>query len=226
MHLHAPDTLVSASHSPQDKPHTNDPASMADMILAIAEALQVRTLQPAQVTSAWKVFVPWAGSKPVVLWRGLVRWHSWQCKDLCLLSATIAENIHRCPLLRVLIAVTTDGIRPADWMPAPPGFRPNTGKVPYKLSEDHERFARAKHNEFEAAGVLTRHSKRSSRSSSISAAASSAFVVDKWKAPSTPQAVLARASWAATAPAEVRAFLGKKKTFNNNTNNCRFTISF
>jgi len=193
------------------RPHSNDPHAMAMFASDAAAALGSPILEPAAVVRAWTNFKGWQGTKPALRWRGLTAWHVEACDRFCHPSLPIPQNIERCPLLRVLVHLSTYGVALDEWAPGTPPPVRDLPKIPYELTEEQHTFARLKHDEFALAGVLRRHSKRETRRVRTEVS-SSAFVIDKWKAVRTDAAALARRNWADSDPRTFFAFLCKDKT--------------
>jgi len=183
---------------------------MAHVLTNVDMAMGRDSFAPDLVLAGLMSFTGWPGTKMVMDWRGLMFWHTHSCKkQACVAGGTLATNIERCPTLRVLLDMATQGIRPSLWINEHADVtRLPTITKPYEMTRQEQHEAAAKHNEFEEAGVLRRVSKRAvTRDEKLGNAASSAFAVVKWKAINTPEAADVRNRWAEDNPLEVAKYL-------------------
>ena len=187
---------------------------MAAVLEAAASSSVAAPADPQQVLDGLNNFKGWSGDKAVICWRGLAFWHAASCElSLCSFEAGLEANISSCPVMRAAIHLATHGLEPGRWYKETVTHdkEPKSGWSPscIPLTASEEAFASAQHDRFEAAGVLTRISKRTSAQwQKQSLRPSFGFVVRKWKALQSPQASLALRRWLASSPDQVAAFAG------------------
>ena len=204
---------ASHSYSPASVPHTNQPSAMAHALISATPPEHRHRFETVHVLQQLDSFWGWSGDKAVIDWRGYAMWHIHTCQDeVCEAAQGLTANVAACPVLRVLLQIAVEGLNPAMWL-NPQVEGPNQHKfVSIPLSADEEAFARAKHSEFERAGVVQRVSGRqASEWLRQGRRPSGGFVVRRWKAATSGEGETAAKRWVRDAPQQVRQFIAGNK---------------